>query len=143
MSSGAFSHWPQEEAEDCPCLAFLSLGFRVHVSRPMWKVLLLIQAWVLMECWFSWMPPRDYPQSAVPYTSKSTGNRCLALCTACPGKLGVWLAWCPAHFQELLARYLLGGRLGRRRQLGRIAAQAFTPTVLWQCRFIALVEFGL
>jgi hypothetical protein len=79
----------------------------------------------------------------VPYTSKCTGNRCLALCTACPGKLGVWLARCPAHFQELLARYLLGGSLGKRRQLGRNAARALSPTALWQHRFNALVEFGL
>lgn len=115
----------------CPCFQTYVEGFVADSGLGTDGVLVL------------WMPPRDYPQSAVPYTSKSTGNRCLALCTACPGKLGVWLAWCPAHFQELLARYLLGGRLGRRRQLGRIAAQAFTPTVLWQCRFIALVEFGL
>ena len=42
-----------------------------------------------------------------------------------------------------LARYLLGGSLGKRRKLGRNGAQAHSPTALWQLRFIALMEFGL
>lgn len=42
-----------------------------------------------------------------------------------------------------LARYLLGGTLGKRRKLGRNGAQAHSPTALWQLRCIALMEFGL
>lgn len=42
-----------------------------------------------------------------------------------------------------LASYLLGGSLGERRQFSRNAAQAHSPTVLWQQRLIALMEFAL
>lgn len=74
-----------------------------------------------------------------------------------PGRAGGAGAWPPAppilaswksgwHHARLiskssLARYLLGGTLGKRRQLGRNAAQAHSPTKLWQPRFIALMEF--
>lgn len=59
---------------------------------------------------YCWLRPGSRPstgsprqQSATPklHPSESGGSRCLALCATRPGKLEVWLAPRPAHFQEL------------------------------------------
>lgn len=67
-----------------------------------------------LHCWSGlgadWLlapldPAQRCPQYKAPHKSprpvRGRGSRCLALCTTHPGKLEVWMAPRPAHFQEL------------------------------------------
>ena len=108
---------------------------------------LLTQAWEWTQYWLPGFHPEMPPVTEAPHGSptpvraEGAGAWPSAPLILANSKSG----WHHAQLisKSLLARYLLGGSLGKRRQLGRSVAQAYSLMALWPQRFIALMKFGL